>query len=351
MLNALAYVVGQDMVFGIDQYAPSTISGQRLLAHELTHLVQRDTIAMNIIQKKIATPQQTPSKTGGNICLTFDDGPGPGTKDVLDALGDSPATFFLIGENAKKHVDLVIEIMMKKQHQIGTHTFKHYPLSAGQYAIEYGSLIAQKNAARKQRESLEKKLEITSQSSADYKTISEQKEQAKKKEIELQEQLKEKLKKNIEEGEKPVKEIMESQKKLEEMMKKSKDGVEKIVQDELPQSQKGELLFRLPGGGPMGKKVLQSEIIAAIKSMGRTPIPWNFEFCYPVKKFPHLKCEWDVKNVGVECRKGPKSGDIVLFHDSHWAGRKQILKGVLEVLKGQKYGFSFGKLNAEGKCQ
>jgi outer membrane protein OmpA-like peptidoglycan-associated protein len=40
-VNALAYVVGQDVVFGAEQYAPGTREGQRLLAHELSHVVQQ----------------------------------------------------------------------------------------------------------------------------------------------------------------------------------------------------------------------------------------------------------------------------------------------------------------------
>lgn len=40
-VNALAYTVGQDIVFGPGRYAPQTSEGRRLLAHELTHVVQQ----------------------------------------------------------------------------------------------------------------------------------------------------------------------------------------------------------------------------------------------------------------------------------------------------------------------
>ena len=40
-VNALAYTVGQDMIFGNGQYAPNTNDGRRLLAHEMTHVVQQ----------------------------------------------------------------------------------------------------------------------------------------------------------------------------------------------------------------------------------------------------------------------------------------------------------------------
>lgn len=40
-LRAKAYTVGHDVVFGAGQYAPKTPDGRRLLAHELTHVVQQ----------------------------------------------------------------------------------------------------------------------------------------------------------------------------------------------------------------------------------------------------------------------------------------------------------------------
>src|SRR5262249_5678013 len=39
-VNALAYTVGQNIVFGTGEYAPHTSRGQELMAHELTHVVQ-----------------------------------------------------------------------------------------------------------------------------------------------------------------------------------------------------------------------------------------------------------------------------------------------------------------------
>lgn len=40
-VNARAYTVGNNIVFGVSQYAPRSKDGQRLLAHELTHVVQQ----------------------------------------------------------------------------------------------------------------------------------------------------------------------------------------------------------------------------------------------------------------------------------------------------------------------
>jgi len=40
-VNALAYTVGRDVVFEAGQYVPSSVEGRRLLAHELTHVMQQ----------------------------------------------------------------------------------------------------------------------------------------------------------------------------------------------------------------------------------------------------------------------------------------------------------------------
>jgi hypothetical protein len=40
-VNAQGYTVGLDVVLGAGQYAPATSAGQRLLAHELTHVMQQ----------------------------------------------------------------------------------------------------------------------------------------------------------------------------------------------------------------------------------------------------------------------------------------------------------------------
>ena len=41
VVNALAYTVGKDIVFGAEQYRPNSVAGQKLLAHELTHTLQQ----------------------------------------------------------------------------------------------------------------------------------------------------------------------------------------------------------------------------------------------------------------------------------------------------------------------
>ncbi len=74
------------------------------------------------------------------IALTFDDGPhGRYTAQILDILKEYGvrATFFVIGENAKKHPEL-IEREINEGHEIGNHTYSHIKLpSANEAVCEY----------------------------------------------------------------------------------------------------------------------------------------------------------------------------------------------------------------------
>jgi hypothetical protein len=49
-VNALAYTVGRDIVFDRGQYAPGTDTGRRLIAHELSHVVQQDSTQPSLSQ-------------------------------------------------------------------------------------------------------------------------------------------------------------------------------------------------------------------------------------------------------------------------------------------------------------
>jgi hypothetical protein len=53
-LNASAFTLGQDIFFGKNQYRPTTTGGQKLLAHELTHVVQQTGASGPTVQTKLA---------------------------------------------------------------------------------------------------------------------------------------------------------------------------------------------------------------------------------------------------------------------------------------------------------
>jgi hypothetical protein len=52
-ISALAYTVGPDIVFGSSRYQPQTHAGRRLLAHELSHVVQQRVSAEPRIQRQL----------------------------------------------------------------------------------------------------------------------------------------------------------------------------------------------------------------------------------------------------------------------------------------------------------
>jgi hypothetical protein len=50
-VNARAYTVGQSLVFGANEFNPETRQGRRLLAHELTHVVQQTGAYANVVRR------------------------------------------------------------------------------------------------------------------------------------------------------------------------------------------------------------------------------------------------------------------------------------------------------------
>jgi hypothetical protein len=57
-IQARAYTSGEDIVFGAGQYAPENAEGKKLLAHELTHVVQQD--ASRAVGIPVAVVQRQP---------------------------------------------------------------------------------------------------------------------------------------------------------------------------------------------------------------------------------------------------------------------------------------------------
>lgn len=162
-VNALAYAVGQDIVFGATKHQPSTPTGLGLLVHELAHTVQQGgshrpgahlrvgrenspeerqaealTREMPYEQKigkpKMVAPQLM--RATRTFALTFDDGPhaaplGKGsnrTEKVLDALkakGITAGFFIQSGvsyRGANKVGRALVKRMNAEGHTVGIHT-------------------------------------------------------------------------------------------------------------------------------------------------------------------------------------------------------------------------------------
>lgn len=62
-VNARAYTVGHDIVFGSNQYSPATTSGRQLLAHELTHVVQQQQHSSHTTLQKQGTAPTAPANS------------------------------------------------------------------------------------------------------------------------------------------------------------------------------------------------------------------------------------------------------------------------------------------------
>jgi Domain of unknown function (DUF4157) len=71
-VNARAYTVGSDVVFGAGEYAPGSQEGQRLLAHELAHVVQQEAFGAPIVSRKGIESYETRATpfTGADIANT-----------------------------------------------------------------------------------------------------------------------------------------------------------------------------------------------------------------------------------------------------------------------------------------
>lgn len=115
------------------------------LAHVLKALIQRQTgaaapDAANIPLVKVTAPvvvqqpkaSSTPrTRTGtGGIHLTFDDGPGGYTNQILDILKryNVRATFYVIGRNVESYPDTMKRIK-NEGHRIGNHSYSHPDLA------------------------------------------------------------------------------------------------------------------------------------------------------------------------------------------------------------------------------
>jgi hypothetical protein len=98
-INALAYTHGRNIVFAQRQYAPERVEGKRLIAHELTHVLQqgkiagalsRSSTAFGTIQRAPASPVQGPALRKGTITVAWADEDRDFYHRVVNAIAASP---------------------------------------------------------------------------------------------------------------------------------------------------------------------------------------------------------------------------------------------------------------------
>ncbi len=91
VVNALGYTVGRDVVFGAGQYEPGTMEGRRLLAHELTHVMQQGN--QSALQSKLAIgqPHDSFEQEADHIAARVVDGASVSSLRQMGCIGAQPA--------------------------------------------------------------------------------------------------------------------------------------------------------------------------------------------------------------------------------------------------------------------
>lgn len=119
-VNALAYTVGRDIVFGAGRYAPGTHAGRRLIAHELAHVVQQGGGAAATIRRDVGesapevnsadgapTPLEDPPAKAPDKTPDKDAAPGPSCAEKINWTPQSPVPVDITADTA---VDFVNKI-------------------------------------------------------------------------------------------------------------------------------------------------------------------------------------------------------------------------------------------------
>jgi hypothetical protein len=73
-INALAYTVGNDIIFGDGQYRPSTLKGKALLAHELTHVIQHTSYTQRSVKvQNVSTKEMIHRRSPAEDAADYDE--------------------------------------------------------------------------------------------------------------------------------------------------------------------------------------------------------------------------------------------------------------------------------------
>lgn len=380
-LNARAYATGENLVFGSGQYTPGTTAGQRLLAHELAHVVQQSGQAGLEAPKLQGQEDKEPwvKDRDGNLYYKTE----AEAKLRLAALQKEAAwseyrvTSFVL----KKETYWRVEMRGPKK-LAGTKTEEKAPEGKT-------SETSQKSAEEektKQEGAEEEKTKQESESGSKVCLTFDDGPQSGT--AEVLDALSSKSApatffltgKNMESNQSTQKTLVERMlteghqignhtfthdpmtlkgyekaygdlsdpaklKKFQENYTKNEDYFKTLLGTKFS----GFDLARLPGDGRFVKAHGNLILVIATEGMGMAHVSWQFEYA-PNNLFGHLKVlDWKgVKGVAAEEDKFPTPNAIILLHDKHWAGKKSLLTEILTKL--EKNGFSFGKLDGKGKC-
>ena len=92
-LNARAYTIGHNIVFGQNQYQPNTFDGKKLIAHELTHVLQQTSSSIGMVQRDLKAYNKSKMKVlpsygshGASSQFLTITAEAPGIRSALSAL-------------------------------------------------------------------------------------------------------------------------------------------------------------------------------------------------------------------------------------------------------------------------
>lgn len=103
-VDALAYTVGHDVVFGAGQFSPGTVSGKRLLAHELAHVVQQ-TAGAELVQRVTDPVNHEPIRANAQACLLHLHGNETNARAVAQFLYNNYCVNFVhIDHPGRRHI-------------------------------------------------------------------------------------------------------------------------------------------------------------------------------------------------------------------------------------------------------
>ncbi|HEX6710723.1 MAG TPA: DUF4157 domain-containing protein, partial [Rubrobacter sp.] len=111
-VDALAYTIGRDIVFGSGKYEPGTDNGRRLLAHELTHVAQQDShtrLRGAVIQRNDDKPKGGPV-VGKARASTAADAP---KLENRASVNGTPCACIVFIHNNERNARLTAELMHK----------------------------------------------------------------------------------------------------------------------------------------------------------------------------------------------------------------------------------------------
>ncbi|MFT3765815.1 MAG: DUF4157 domain-containing protein [Minicystis sp.] len=120
-VNALAYTVGQHIVFGPGRYAPGQQEGRRLLAHELAHVAQQSRHGTAVVRREAPKNAEEDLPPGTKRIIQT---PGKGAV-LLRVFADHPTTFPDGSPNSKGNIKYGTEVqILERKNALGWYLVK-----------------------------------------------------------------------------------------------------------------------------------------------------------------------------------------------------------------------------------